>query len=73
MNINNINKLDKGNHFRNKTFDKINNKHKIEENNKEQENLNFQNENKHIIKKGFIKRAKSATNTNHNKLINNTD
>ena len=73
MNINNINKLDNGNHFRNKTFDKINNKHKIEENKKEEENLNFQNENKHIIKKGFIKRAKSAANTNHNKLINNTD
>ena len=71
--INNNIKLKKENNFRNKTCNKINNQNKNEENNKEQENLSFPNENKHIIKKGYIKRAKSATNTNYNKLNNNTD
>ena len=69
---NNINnKFYSSNNFKGKEFFKISNYNQNEEN-KIQEYLINQNENRNCIKKGFIKRAKSAANSMHNKSKKNT-
>ena len=69
MSISNSNQFNTPTFFRSGEFDKINNYYKNEENNKTQENLNIKNNNS--IKKGFIRRAKSTTNSNYDKYKDN--
>ena len=67
----NNNQFNTENIFRSGEFNKINNYYNKEENDKSSEGLNGKNNN--LIKKGFIRRAKSTNNSNHDKNKDNMD